>query len=738
MKLFITLFLGLTLINLTYSQTGLNTRSTFQYSIEKTDIPVLIDAKEDDPAWQAVSKIPNLMNHWPIDTGAADALTEIKLTYDDNFIYIIGVLHDKGGRVIQSLRRDNSEAHWNSDNFTVVLDPMGNKQNGFLFGVNAGGAQMEGQLNVMGAQTETDENWDNKWYSHVEQYMDHWIVEMAIPFKTLRYNSNISEWGINFIRGDMSQNSYSTWTQFPLNYGGNDLNFMGTLKWTEKPKKATGKVVLIPYIAGGTTRDFEDETQTAYKQDFDTGIDAKLAVTGSLSLDLTFNPDFSNVDVDQQVTNLTRFSIFLPERRNFFLENGDIFSNFGGWEIKPFFSRTIGLNQGQQVPITYGARLTGNVTNKTRIGLMNIQTKEFNELQSQNYTVGALHHQVLKRSVIKGILINRNTGADITEGKYARNGGLEFAYLSPSGKISNTIRLHAATTDQKLNDNYYYGFNGRYNGRSYRAGWTLDVVGQNYITELGFNPRQTNFNALTEEVTRQGYTRINPWSLYRFYPKTGKLNMHGPRTWHNTWFDKNGRGLIERSHGFAYDFQFKNTTELKFQAQIREVNLPVPTALIGNDFSPLPSENYLFTSYWITYNTDRRKTVNADFRLQYGNFFNGTRLNSSVNLNYRVQPWGSFGINYDYNKIEFPGEFGETTLHLIRANMEISFSNKMFWTTAIQYNSQSENYNIFSRFQWRFKPMSDFFLVYTDNYTTDGLNIKNRQIVFKLSYWLNM
>ncbi len=697
-----------------------------------------MDGKDDDEAWKTAQEIEAFQNHWPLDTGQADAITKVKLTYDDNFIYVLGIIQDDGTRIVQSLRRDNEDAHWNSDNFTFVVDPINNKQNGFLFGVNAAGAQIEGQINVNGRQTNTDPNWDNKWYSQVRQYLDHWIVEMAIPFKTLRYNTNTSEWGMNFIRGDLKNNVYSTWTQFPLNYGGTDLNFMGTLKWDQNPKKANGKVVLIPYLAGGTNRDFEDEGQDTYNQDFDAGIDAKVAITGSLNLDLTINPDFSNVDVDQQVTNLTRFSIFFPERRNFFLENGDIFSNFGGWEVRPFFSRTIGLNQGKQVPITYGARLTGNVTNKTRIGLMNIQTREFEELEAQNYTVAAVHHQVLQRSVIKGILLNRQTGADVTEGKYSRNGGLEFAYLSPNGKVNNTVRFHGAITDEKLDDNYYYGFDGNYNGRNYRAGWSLDFVGENYITELGFNPRQNNFNAITEEVTRQGYTRINPWSVYRFIPKNSSLNQHGPRTWHMAWLDKSEGGLIERSHGFAYDFIFKNTTELRLQAQVREVNLPVPTSFLGSDYTPLPAENYYFTQYWVNYNTDRRKTLNVDFRLQYGNFFNGNRFNSSVGLNYRVQPWGSFGVNYDFNKIDFPNEFGQTTLHLIRANAEISFSNKMFWTTAVQYNSQSQNYNVFSRFQWRFKPMSDFFLVYTDNYTTDGLNIKNRQIVFKLTYWLNM
>ena len=734
MKLSTTLFFSLVTISI-IAQDNLDTRQSYVYSLNKTNGSIQIDGIDGDSIWSTAAKISQFMNHWPKDQGVSGKTTEVWAVYNDQFLYVKAKLYDNGNRVVQSLRRDDEEAHWNSDSFTVVIDPFNNKQNGFLFGVNAGGAQMEALLSVRGSDTEFDENWDNKWFAEVKSYGDYWLVEMAIPFKTLRYDTDIAEWGINFIRGDMENNEFSTWTQFPLNYGGIDLNFMGTLKWDKKPKKSEGKVILIPYLAGGTQRDFENvEGQTNYKQEFDAGIDAKISVTGSLNLDLTVNPDFSNVDVDQQVTNLSRFSIFLPERRNFFLENGDIFSNFGSWQIQPFFSRTIGLSQGRQVPIKYGARLTGNLTPNLRLGVMNVQTSEFDEIIGNNYTVTALHQKVLSRSVIKALFINRQAGND----DYGRNGGLEFNYVHPSGKWDKTVRFHTASTEEKLKDNHFYGFSGSYRGRHLRSGWTFDVVGENYITELGFNPRINNYDAIAEENIRKGYTRINPWVVYRFIPEkeSSRINQHGIRTWHNAWLNTDG-SLNERRHGIAYDFIFKNTSELRINRVTREVNLPVATNLIGAD-TPLPVSNYQFSEVFVNYNTDKRKVLNTNLQLRYGDFFNGERLSVTTGLNVRAQPWGTFGINYEYNQVQLAEGFGETELHLFRANTEISFSNTMFWTTAIQYNSQSENYNIFSRFQWRFKPMSDFFLVFTDNYGIDGLNIKNRQIVFKVTYWLNM
>jgi hypothetical protein len=712
-----------------------DTRKAYNYSISRTNEPINVDGIADEIAWQQAPKIDHFMNHWPADQGEAEARSEVWTLYDEEYIYVLAKLYDNGERIVQTLRRDNVDGHWNSDNFTVVLDPFNTKQSGFFFGVNAGGAQIEALLNIENGNTNFDENWDNKWFSEVRSYADHWIVEMAIPFKTLRYNSIQTEWGINFIRGDMERNHYSTWTQFPVAFGGIDINFMGTLQWDAPPKKAEGKVVLIPYLAGSTHRNYEEETgENGYQNSADIGLDAKVAVTSSLNLDLTVNPDFSNADVDQQVTNLSRFSIFFPERRNFFLENGDIFSNFGGRQIQPFFSRTIGLNKGQQVPIKYGARLTGNLTPNMRIGAMNVQTGATDEVEPNNYSVLAAHQRVFSRSVVKAIFINREG----QNGDYARNGGLEFNYVHPSGSWNNTIRYHLATNEENLNNNRYYGIDGGYRNRNIILGWAIDIVGKNYETELGFNPRLYNYNAETEETTKQGYTKFNPWFMYRFRPKSesAALNIHGPRTWHIGWLNTDG-SLNERRHGIGYDFFFKNTMELRFNRVFFEANLPVPTNLIGKD-AALPVGNYQYTDNSIFFISDRRKVINTELSLRHGTFYNGTKSGFTTALNFRTQPWGTFGVNYDYNKVKLAEGYGESDLHLFRMNAEISFSNKMFWTTAIQYNSQAENYNVFSRFQWRYKPMSDLFIVYTDNYGIDGLNIKNRQLVFKITYWLNM
>jgi len=722
-----------------WSLYGQDTRDRYQLSLKKTTEKIIIDGQLNEPIWQNTELVDQMMNHWPIDTGAAQAITHVKMTYDEHFIYISAVCYDNGKRIIQSLKRDDSN-HWQSDNFNVAIDPINQRTNGFIFATNAGGAQYEGMISVRGNDPDIDTNWDNKWYSEVKQFDDRWVVEMAIPFKSLRYNSSNTTWGINFIRSDMENNVFSTWTQFPLNYAGIDFGYNGVLQWDEAPKQSKGKVVLIPYISGGISKDHEENESTSYNSDI--GLDAKIALTSSLNLDLTVNPDFSNVDVDQQVTNLSRFSLFFPEKRNFFLENSDIFSNFGTWQTRPFFSRRIGLDGGVQIPILYGVRLSGNLTDDTRIGIMDVQTRSTDELEAQNYAIAAIQNRVLKRSIIKGFVANRQASVTDENGTfqdYNRVGGLEFDYLSNNGNLGGSVKYHHSTTDEKLSDRGSTSGEVYYNVKRFFTGFNFTKVGENFITDMGFTPRLNNYDAALDTTVRIGYNSMNPWIGFNFYPKSGsKVNMHGPRTW-TVWTMNKGGEFNERRTSFVYFVNFADKSEIRVDVQNKDVKLPFETDLLGEDnITFLPAERYQFTDFGLRYESDPRKVLSVKSAVRYGDFFSGTKLTFSSTVNFRQQPWGNFGVSYTQNKVDLGGEFGSTNLHLIGPTAQISFSNAIFWTSFLQYNTQAENFNLNSRFQWRFKSMSDLFIVYSENYTTTNFNVKNRGLVFKLTYWFNV
>lgn len=709
-----------------------------QLSILQTKDEIKLDGILDEDIWSQAIESSDFLNKWPQDTGLAKAQTKVKLTYDEDFLYVAAICYqDMDALVIQSLKRDNTGAFWDSDGFTIGLDPINTKANGYLFGVNAGGAQMEATLNARQGNTNMDSNWDNKWYSAVQQFEDRWVVEMAIPFKTLRYNQHNKTWGINLIRNDMKRNVYSTWAHVPIAFDGIELGYFGSLVWDKPPAKSKGNRALIPYVSTSRSKDHEDDEPT--ESNFDLGMDAKIALTSSLNLDLTVNPDFSNVDVDQQVTNVSRFSVFFPEKRGFFLENSDLFSDFGSWNVRPFFSRRIGLDDDNEpVPVSFGGRISGNLTDNTRIGIMDIQTKQSNEFNPTNFFVGSVQQRVFKRSSIKALFTNKEDFPEEPgeQKSYNRTGGTELNFTSESGSLNGSVRAHWSTTEEQLDDNSYLSIGANYRGNHVRAGFTYDRVGENYIAEMGFTPRLFHYDAVLDTTIRVGYHYVNPWVGYVWNGNDEtKYRNRELFTWSVFEYEMSGN-LIARRTSVNGGMIFQNNSRVYFNVRNSDIRLQVPADLIGEDL-PLPVDRYNFTFVGLNYATNQLKKIFTRTELNFGGFFNGNRLEFSEEISFRAQPWGVFSISYRMNRIALDKGYGETTLHLLSPKTEISLRNNMWWTTFLQFNTQDENFNINSRLQWRYKPMSDIFLVYSDNYATTDFSTKNRGIVFKLTYWLN-
>ena len=372
-----------------------------QYNIHRTKLPVKIDGIMEDSVWQQAETATDFFQVLPMDTSKAFVRTEVKMLYDDQYIYLLAINYEKveGNYMVESLRRDFSFGK--NDNFLLFIDTFDDQTNGFTFGANAMGAQWDGVLFEGGS---ANLSWDNKWVSAVKTEDDKWTFEMAVPFKSIRYKEGIKRWGINFSRLDMKTTEKSAWAAVPRQFPTASLAYTGVLNWDEAPPKAGTNISLIPYVASKLNKNHEKETPGAF--DFQAGLDAKVAVTSSLNLDLTINPDFSQVEVDRQQTNLDRFELFFPERRQFFLENGDLFANFGYQNIRPFFSRRIGLN----APIHFGTRLSGKINKKWRIGVMDMQTGHNQDsIPAQNFAIVALQKQVFARSNISAIFINKET-----------------------------------------------------------------------------------------------------------------------------------------------------------------------------------------------------------------------------------------------------------------------------------------------------------------------------------------
>jgi hypothetical protein len=710
-----------------------------QLTVHRTETPIRIDGELNETAWSETESASPFLNKWPLDTGIAIQQTQVKMLFNNSYLYVSVINFQKRKDVvIQTLKRDQLQSFWNSDGFSIVLDPMGQRSTAFLFGVNAGGAQIEGAITAIGSWASMNENWDNKWFSAVSIHDDYWVAELAIPFTALRFKNTSEPWGLNFIRNDMKHNTFSTWSNVPLRFNGMDLGHLGTLVWDGSVTPNKSKATLIPYASGGPSKNHEDNENLTTNAN--AGMDMKLALTSSMNLDLTYKPDFSNVEVDRQMTNVTRYSLLFPERRNFFLENADLFSNFGSWMTNPFFSRRIGLSDGKPVPIMGGARLSGNLTKGLRIGVMDIQTEPTDELSANNYLVTAAQQQVLSRSSVKFFGANRQTTRttddDATQ-DYNRSYGGEFQYISKDGKWNGYLRAHSAFTPDKMNENDYVSTQVNYLTSKLYAGGILERIGENYVNDLGFIPRLYNYDALRDTTVRIGHHTFNPWFGLLIYPKKSKLiNMIEPNTWSVVAWRNSGE-FLERNTSMNLNISFKDTRSLYFEAFNTDVNLPFASDILDND-NPIPVGRYNFTHYSVKYTTDSRKPFSGSASIGRGDFYNGVRTEIGGSINYRVQPWGLFAINFLQNDIRLGGDSGSAVFQLIGPRAEISLRNNVWWTTFLQYNTQQDNFNVNSRFQWRYKPMSDLFIVYTDNYIASNMNVKDRSLVIKLTYWLNL
>jgi hypothetical protein len=724
---------------LLFKSTYVFTQNIKDLPITKATEPITVDGELNEPIWNSSIPADNFWQNFPYDTCLSKTKTTAYITYTDHSICIGAICFDSlpGNYIVQSLKRDFSYPA--SDCFAVTLDPFLDKQNGFSFAVNPYGAQREGLVAGGGGQGPTV-NWDNKWFSAVKRKSNCWVVEMEIPFKTLRYKNDIKSWGVNFSRNDLKRNENSSWCKVPRQFNISSLAFVGNLNWDTLPKKAGTNIAIIPYAIGKVNKDFIAKTKPVFEGNI--GADAKIALSSSLNLDLTFNPDFSQVEVDRQQTNLTRFSLFFPEQRQFFLENSDLFSNFGFRQIRPFFSRRIGFNAGSSVPIIAGARLSGKPNKNWRIGIMDVQTAKSNlgdvKAFAQNYFVAALQRNVFKRSNVSFLLVNRQqldtTGVSITN--YNRVIGLDYNLISVSNKWQGKAFFHHSLSNENNNDAYTHASWLSYNTQNINIQWNHEYVNKNYNAETGFTPRINQLDYATNKVTKNTYWRLEPSINYYFYPKKSIINKMGPR-WYMDYYANNEFVNTDMMNQFGWDFNLTNTSALSLDYRTSFTKLVYPTDVTFSNNKYLPIGDYRYQDVGLKVRTNQRKILNASAGVIYGSYFTGTKLSYNAEIVFRKQPYGIITASYTHDEIILPHLAKKVYLDLIGPKIEISFTESVFFTTFIQYNSQIQNVNINARFQWRFKPMSDLFIVYSDNYYSDNFGEKNRGVVLKFVYWFS-
>jgi hypothetical protein len=698
----------------------------YKYFIKETNHSFKIDGNGNDEGWRNTQNASDFYMVLPMDTSRAKARTDVHMAYDQKNIYLLVEAYhaiDKKLRV-ESLKRDFSFLR--NDNFLLFMDPFDDRTNGFSFGCNAAGAQWDG---TMYDGSKVDLSWENRWTGVTKNYDDKWVFEASIPFKSIRYKRGITEWGINFSRLDIRTTEKSSWTPIPRIFPTAALAYTGTLVWDKAPPDVGQNISIIPYALTGVSKDFSANTKSIVRKEI--GADAKVALTSSINLDLTINPDFSQVEVDRQVTNLDRFELFFPERRQFFLENGDLFAGIGTSTMRPFFSRRIGLG----IPIDFGARISGKLDQNWRIGILDMQTRK-NEVQpGYNFGMLALQRKLFSRSNLTIFGINKQAiryhdlSSDLkkTNNQFARNLGVEYNLASANNAWSGKFNLVRSFDTNKSSNAWAHVGNIGFNNRRVSLQWSQEYVSQDFTAEVGYVPRKN-------------YWKLSPMASYLFYTTSrSKLLTHGPTLGLFSYF-KPDFSATDRTVFFQYSFNLRSQARLGLWVaddwvQLLQAFDPTNTT---KPLLPVGSTHH-WNSTGADYMSAPQKLFTYNFSYRLGGYFqNGNRTNFTADLGYRFQPYVNLLISGSFNKIDMPAPWNQTTFWLIGPRADITFTNKLFLTSFVQYNEQIKNVNLNTRLQWRFAPASDIYLVYTDNYLPSPWNVKNRAFVFKMNYWWNL
>lgn len=706
-------------------------------NVNRISEEITVDGAMDEAVWNQADVANNFWQFFPTDTARAEHPTEIRMLYDETTLYVAARAEAPSDEyVVSTLRRDFSGT--SNDNVSVMFDTYRNGTNAYLFGVTPYGVKRDVLISGGGDDPSGfNDTWDEKWRAESTRQEDHYLVEIAIPFSSLSYPENSRRWRFQAYRWDFQTNERSIWSRVPQNQLMINLAFLGEMVFEGPTPESSAPTALIPYANTGTQRNFTSgETDNRLQ----VGGDAKVSVSQGLTLDLTANPDFSNVESDEFVTNVTRFEISRPEKRQFFIDNSDIFE-FGSpfQDDVPFFSRRVGIardSTGRFVEnrILGGARLSGNLGENWQIGALNIQTDENPalEIPSNNNAMFALKRTVFSRSTLGAFFINRQTFGDYDflapEEEYNRVAGIDYNLATSDNVWTGTFYLHKSFQPDDPVGNYSAQSLLQYNTRRYEATADFVYVGQEYQSDLGFIPRKDIFKS----GKRIGRT---------FWPEGNVLNNHSlALTTVHYWRPTLDFKLTDQILRAGWNAEFADQSSFEFQYSNRFIFLTDgfdPTRTGNGD--PLPgNRGYRFSQLTGQYESDSSNDFYFNAESTVGEFFNGHRYSFGGQVNRNVQPWAVLSLGANYDRIRLPDPHADADLWLLTPEVDITFSKSLFWSTLVQYSTQRNTFGVNSRLQWRFAPLSDLFLVYNDNYSTGPFSPRYRSLTLKLTYWLDL
>ena len=696
--------------------------------------PLRLNGRLDDAVYTAERPFGGLVQVAPRAGAPSTERTDVWVTYDDTHIYVTCRCWDSAPPdqwVANELRRDTSGLRQN-DHFGVMFDTFYDRRSGFMFYTNPLGARADYSV-IDEGMSNTD--WNPVWDVRAGRFEGGWVVEMAIPFKSLRYTSGPDRvWGLQLRRSIRRKNEWAYLTPVPVSLAGpqalNRISSAGTLVGLDLPE-ASRNIELKPYTIGGLTTDLLQTPAIVNDADGRAGFDMKYGVTANLTADVTVNTDFAQVEVDEQQVNLTRFNLFFPEKRDFFLEGRGLFdfgrggqsfgggAGFGAPSDTPylFYSRRIGLNAGREIPLDVGARLTGKA-GKYGIGLMSIRTgdEDVSGTPPTTFTVLRIKRDVLRRSAIGVMFTDRSVGAS--------GGGANRAYgVDAALSFFENVRTsaYAARTETPGRAGDATSVQGKvdYLGDRYGAEFEHLRVGPDFNPEVGF-------------LRRRDFRKSS--ATLRFSPRPRSMPAIRKFTWQARMdYFENSAGVVEsREQNARFQIEFETSDQFAVEASRMFEQLQEPFA-VGRDLVVAPGA-YAFADLRVSYQLGEQRRVSGTLSVSRGQFYGGTiaavgysrgRVVASTRL--------SFEPSLTINRLNLP--VGRLTQTLLRTRADYAFTSRMFASALVQYNSNDRTFSSNLRFRWEYQPGSELFVVWTDERDTEphGPSLRNRAFVVKIT-----
>jgi len=700
--------------------------------------PLRLDGQLDEAIYQRYPGFGGMLQAAPRYGEPSTEKTEIWVSFDADYIYVSAKLWDQAPPerwIANELRRDTNQMR-NNDHFGVGFDTFFDRRSGFMFYANPLGGFADYSVVDEGSPN-TD--WNPVWLAETGRFDGGWTIEMAFPFKSLRYTSGDGQsWGIQFRRAIRHKNEWNYWTNVPRNMAGpqalNRVSVYGTVVGLDLPP-AGRNLEIKPYALGRNLTDRLQNPQVSGDNDGEFGGDLKYGITANLTADLTVNTDFAQVEIDEQQVNLTRFNLFLPEKRDFFLEGRGLFDfgrggssggSFGTTTSDQpylFYTRRIGLNRGRVVPIDVGGRLTGKI-GAFGVGVMNIQAGDegTSGTPATNFTVVRAKRDILRRSTIGAIFTNRNESS-VTAGGDNQAYGVDAAFgfyqnVSLTGYYAQT-RTTGLTGDNE-------SFQGKFDWSPDRYGASASVlkVGKDFNPEVGFL-RRTNF-------TRS-------FASGRFSPRPRNMRAVRKFTFEGSLeYFENGAGAVEsRQQTGRFNVEFDNSDTFNVEANANYDLLLAPFTPAGG--KPIPVGGYHYSDVAMSYNMGQQRRLSGNIGVQVGNYYSGS-IRSLTFSQGRIAILKQFSVEprVVINRIALPT--GAFTTRQFGARTDYGFSPRMFASALLQYSSADHTFSSNVRFRWEYRPGSEFFVVWTDELDTDPLDphanrlaLKNRAFVVKMT-----